>query len=93
MTTSSKKISEADGVEVVAKKPRLVFKKDIFGDLKVRVHHKDKFRNIQKLYDFLSDWGHDPVDKAREFELQGWVKVPQHLREELSEIFILVPFK
>jgi len=91
MSSKVREVSEEDRVRV-GRKPRLVFKTTIYGDLKVRLHPKDRMY-IPALYDFLSDFGEDVLQKKDEFDLQRWILIPEHRKGALKKRFSLVPYK
>lgn len=94
MTTNTKnimrEITEADGVKVA--RPRLLYEKDLYGDLLVRLHDKDR-KHIPVLYLFLAKRGFDVLDKKDEFTLMGRVKIPRHLEVQLRKRFKLQEIK
>jgi len=93
MSSNVREVSEEDQIKVPRiRKPRLHFKLTIYGDLKVRLHPNDR-RHIPALYDFLSDFGEDVLQKKDEFDLQRWILIPSHRKGALKQRFSLVPYK
>ena len=87
MTTEpTRTITAADGVKVAL--PRLLYEKDIYGDLLVRLHDKDRV-HISRLYLFLAKHGFDVLEKRVEFTMMGRVKIPRHLESKLRKKFRL----
>lgn len=88
MTTEAESRTK-EGVLPRRRLPILEFKETVFKDLKVRVHARYKKGNIQRLYDFCSDWGMDVLEKKEEFAISGWISLAGHLKHELEKIFKL----
>jgi len=88
--TSIRKVAEKDGV--VVRKPRLLVKKTVHGDLMVRLHEKDK-RHIPLLYDFLMETGEDVLEKKEEYNAARWILIPRHREVRLRNKFRLVFIK
>lgn len=87
-SSSTKTISEEDGVTVKdARKPRLEVKPTQFG-IKVRVHKNDKYA-LRQFWDLLSDFDIDIVEKNEEFGKSGWVSLARHFLELLSPEFLI----
>jgi len=92
MTTepTTRKLTAADGVKTPL--PRLLYEKDIYGDLLVRLHDKDRV-HISRLYLFLAKHGFDVLEKKDEFTMMGRVKIPRHLEVKLRKKFRLHEIK
>jgi len=92
MTTepTTRTITAQDGVKVAL--PRLLYEKDIYGDLLVHLHDKDRV-HISRLYLFLAKHGFDVLEKKDEFAMMGRVKIPRHLEKNLRKKFKLQEIK